>query len=122
MPLSHGLTTTICTLHVQLTDDPNGLSGLMTLLINTLIMFSSLSCSGSGAPPNSSSPLPSSKVAVNMGISIYCRIYGVCVCVHVHRYCGHKCMSVCALQWCIVVTKSVYSTLYQHTNSGTGNS
>ncbi len=62
------------TLVRKLTDDPKGLSGLMTLLINTLIIFSSLSCSGSGAPPSNSSPLPSSNVAVNMGIRMYCKI------------------------------------------------
>ena len=55
----------------QLTEDPNGLSGLMTLLINTLMMLSSLSCSGSGAPPKRSSPFPSSKVVVNIGIKMY---------------------------------------------------
>ena len=35
-----------------LTDDSNGLSGLMTLLMNTLITLSSLSTSGLGVPPN----------------------------------------------------------------------
>ena len=113
----HGLCVFI---HVQLTDDPNGLSGLMTLLINTLIMFSSLSCSGSGAPPNSSSPLPSSKVAVNMGISIYCRIYGgVCVCVRAQvRTYMYVQAQVCECVCCYCRKQC----LYLHTNSGTGNS
>ena len=59
----------------KLTEEANGFSGLMTLLIKTLIIFPSLSCSGSGGPPRSSSVfVPSSNVAENMGMRMYCRI------------------------------------------------
>ena len=58
-----------------LTDEAKGFSGLITLLMKTLMIFSSLSCSGSGAPPsNSSVLLPSSNVEENMGMSMYWRI------------------------------------------------
>ena len=59
-PKCSTLTTTVHhgqpTTRVPLTDDPKGLSGLMTLVMKTLMMFSSLSCSGSGDPPRRASP------------------------------------------------------------------
>ena len=53
---------------------PNGLSGSMTLLMKTLMMFSGFSWSGDGGPPINLSPSSRSKEMAKQGISTYCRI------------------------------------------------
>jgi len=53
---------------------PNGLSGSMTLLINTLMMLSGFSWSGDGGPPISLSPSSRSNEMAKHGISTYCKI------------------------------------------------
>ena len=58
-----------------LTEEPKGLSGLIILLMNTLMMLSSLSLSGSGGPPSKASTFPSSKQDEKVGMMIYWRIW-----------------------------------------------
>ena len=56
-------------------DIPNGLSGSIMLLMNTLITLSGLSWSGDGEPPINCSPSPFSNEFKKHGMMISCKIY-----------------------------------------------
>ena len=59
---------------------PNGLSGSITLFMNTLIKLSWLSCSGAGGPPISLSASPRSNEIENDGTMTYCKILALSSC------------------------------------------